>query len=108
MRKKWKNKTHEVINGKKVITKPYNTWSSMLTRCYSENYHKLQPTYIGCSVCEEWHNFDVFCEWFAQNYKDGYQLDKDLLQQGNKMYSPKTCVFLTQRINSLLIERNRG
>ena len=108
MRKKWKNKTHEVINGKTVMTKSYSTWHHMLQRCYNDKFHKVQPTYIGCTVCKEWHDYDVFFAWFAQNYIEGYHLDKDLIQQGNKVYSPSTCVFLTQRINSLLIESNKS
>ena len=48
----------------------------------------------------------MFCDWFHDNYREGYQLDKDLLIQGNKVYSPNTCVFIPQSINLLLIERN--
>ena len=108
MRKKWKNKTHEMINGKSTPTKPYYIWHHMLHRSYSENCHRRCPSYIGCSVCEEWHDFDNFREWFIENHKEGYHLDKDLLQQGNKVYSPSTCVFLPPRINTLLIECNRS
>ena len=105
-KRKWKNNSKELVDGKWKPTKCYDVWNGMLKRCYSEKYHQKQPTYIGCSVVDEWHDFDVFYDWFKLNYKAGYALDKDLLIQGNKVYSPTTCVFIPQNINSLLIERN--
>ena len=34
---------------------------------------------------------------------EGKHLDKDLLIQGNKHYSPTTCVFVDQRVNKFLL-----
>ena len=34
------------------------------------------------------------------------QLDKDILIKGNKVYSPDTCCFVPQSINSLFIKRD--
>lgn len=93
-------------NGKK--TKLYNTWTHMLTRCYDPKYHEKKPTYIGCSVCEEWHNFQNFAQWYEENYYEipgqRMQLDKDILVKGNKVYGPDTCVFVPQNINSLFVK----
>lgn len=83
-----------------IKTKAYETWHSMLRRCYSEKCLKKEPSYIGCSVCEEWRNFQNFAEWFYDNYKDGLHLDKDILVDGNKIYSHDTCLFVTQKQNS--------
>jgi len=89
-----------------IITIQYNTWNSMLHRCYDAKYHLRQPTYIGCTVCEEWLNFQTFGKWYDENcYNiDGKHahLDKDILIRGNKIYSPSTCVFVPQNINNLL------
>ena len=86
-------------------TKEYSVWLSMLTRCYNERFLLSNETYIGCEVCEEWLDFQNFAKWFNDNYIEGYQLDKDLILKGNKLYSPKTCCFIPQEINLLLVKR---
>tara|TARA_R110000744_G_scaffold380201_1_gene500145 strand:- start:1165 stop:1539 length:375 start_codon:yes stop_codon:yes gene_type:complete len=50
----------------------------------------------------------VFADWFFLNYTDGLHLDKDILKQGNRVYSPDTCVFVSYQVNSLFINRKRG
>lgn len=94
------------VGGK--VTKIYHTWNSMLGRCYSSKCQEKQPTYIGCSVDERWHNFQVFAEWFENNYKEGFELDKDILIRDNKVYSPETCCFIPKEINTLLLKRQNG
>lgn len=84
-------------------TLAYSRWSGMLARCYSEAFQKRNPTYIGCSVAAEWHNFQVFAEWFYKNHPgDGneYCLDKDIRIPGNKIYSPEACSFVTRAENT--------
>jgi len=73
----------------------------MLERCHSPQMLKKNPTYIGCSVCSEWHDFQVFCEWFYDNYIEGYHLDKDIKVDNNKIYSPETCLFVKAGDNSI-------
>lgn len=88
-------------NGRNTIA--YDRWNNMLQRCYSDKYHKSRPTYMDCTVCDDWHNFQNFAEWFYSNYpNDGesYQLDKDFIVKGNRIYSPETCCFLTQDENT--------
>lgn len=86
----------------KQKTAAYIKWISMMNRCYDVKYHRKEPSYIGCVVCEEWLNFQTFAEWFYQNNIDGYELDKDLLVKGNKTYSPETCCFVPKKLNTLL------
>ncbi len=81
------------IDGKD--TKIYKTWRHMLERCYDKKYQAKRPTYIGCSVCAEWHNFQIFAEWMSEQDYEGKQLDKDIKVKGNKVYSPDTCTFVT-------------
>ena len=88
----------------------YKTWHNLILRCYNEFSVNRNPTYKDCSVCEEWLIFSNFKDWFDKNYVDGYDLDKDILVKGNKIYSPSTCCFVPQEINKLIInqKRNRG
>lgn len=86
----------------------FMAWHGMLTRCYSELYHKQRPTYIGCSVCEEWKHLSGFKRWFDTHYRDGYALDKDIIKKGNKIYSPDTCAFVPVEINGLLVGRKKN
>lgn len=77
----------------------------MFVRCYDDKYQLRQPTYIGCSVSDDFCNFQNFAEWYSHyKYKCKYplEIDKDLLYEGNKIYSPKTCCLLPKEINSTL------
>lgn len=85
----------------------YRCWKHMIVRCYSENYHSTRGSYKGCSVCVDWHNFCNFEKWFDENHIEGYHLDKDLLLQGNKVYSPETCCFIPAYINSSIVEKGK-
>ena len=92
-------------NGKIVWMCPYyQTWTSMLKRAYSDKCKQRQPTYQGVTVCEEWHSFMRFRAWMETQDWEGKQLDKDILVQGNKVYSPNTCVFVDGVVNSFLLD----
>ena len=91
------------------LTRAYNTWMHMLERCYDKKLHEKRPTYIGCTVSEEWHNFQNFAKWYYNSYYEiesqKMHLDKDILYKGNKVYSPNTCIFVPERINTLFTKR---
>lgn len=95
----------------KVTQKPYQVWRGMLERCYTAAAQEKFPTYIGCTVSEEWLNFQVFAQWFNDQDKPAdWELDKDILFRGNKLYSAETCALVPLHVNSLLIlkPRHRG
>lgn len=94
------------VNRKK--TKEYSKWNNILHRCYDKNYKENNPTYKDVTVCEEWHNFQVFAQWFEDSYIEGFQLDKDILSKSTKIYSPETCCFVPIEINSLFKKFNSG
>lgn len=81
-----------------------NTWDKMMSRCYCEATHKVQPNYIGTIVCDDWLNFSNFQKWFNDTHIEGCALDKDLRQllTENKIYSPSTCTWLTRKINNFI------
>ena len=92
------------IFGRQVTCKFYQTWLNMLRRCYSDVEQARFPTYIGCTVCNEWHLFSNFKRWMeAQDWRDK-SLDKDILLVGNKVYSPDACVFVTIETNTFVID----
>lgn len=84
---------------KGIMNPAYACWHSMIERAYCEKYHAKRPTYADCTVVAEWHNFQVFAEWFEGNAVAGLELDKDILVDGNRVYGPEFCLFVTQREN---------
>ena len=110
-----KEYVYVVVNGKKkqklVWECPYySTWTCMLQRCYYSKCQEKYPTYKGCSVSEEWLTFSNFKRWMEKQDWEGLQLDKDLLVEGNKVYSPETCVFISGMLNRFFIssDASRG
>jgi hypothetical protein len=98
------------INGKKTTS--YIVWEQMIRRCYSSKQQEsISKSYVDCEVCEEWHNYQNFAQWYEENYYEvpdqHMQVDKDILIKGNKIYSPDTCVIIPQYINTLFIRNNR-
>lgn len=91
------------VKGVRMDCPIYSKWFQMLQRCYSEYGLKRNPSYVGCSVCEEWHRFSNYRDWYLKNYSEGLHLDKDILVKGNKLYSPETCCFVPRYINNTLL-----
>mgnify|MGYP003440307986 FL=1 len=87
------------LDGK--ITFQYNLWLNML--------HRISVTYTDCIISENFKNFSYFYEWCEKQIGFGlpnYELDKDLLIKGNKLYSEETCVFIPKTLNVLLTKRH--
>lgn len=95
-------------NGKHTIQ--YNTWNTMLQRCYDSKRIEKFPTYKNVIVCPEWHCFQNFAKWYEDNYYEiegeRMVIDKDILFKGNQIYSPSTCVFVPEKINILFTKSN--
>ena len=88
----------------------YRLWSRIMLRC-SDEYDNDSYEDVTCS--EEWKRFDLFYEdvkklpnynlWklgFEAGGKNKYEIDKDILIQGNRVYSKESCVFVEKRINA--------
>ena len=97
------------VNGKQkkktVWICPYfQVWKNMINRCYSNKTQERQPTYKDCAVADEWLVFSTFKSWMEKQDWEGKQLDKDILFEGNKIYSAETCVFVTKATNLFTID----
>lgn len=97
--------TSQKIEGKFYRCPYYRVWTNMLRRCFDKNNSNINPTYMNCTVCAEWLYFSNFKSWMeAQNWREKH-LDKDLKIKNNKIYSPEGCMFISQAINNLLLDR---
>ena len=89
----------------------YTVWYSMLQRCHNSKIHKQKPTYSGCAISDNFKSLTYFLDWAKQqvghNSRDGegrkFNLDKDILVKGNKIYSEDTCCFVPAEINGLFV-----
>lgn len=89
----------------------HSVWYSMLERCYKQEYKDWKPTYETVTVCGDWLNFQNFATWYNNQKFAGvadYQLDKDILVKGNKIYAPEFCSLVPREINMLLVTRENG
>ena len=83
-------------------------WNKINARCLPGGKYQMSgPSYIG--VTNGFSGFQEFAEWCNQqqgyNAKDSFgmffEIDKDIISLGNKVYSPEHCCFVPRRINSL-------
>ena len=98
-----------ISNGGKQFWQ-YRLWISMLARCFNEGVKDRQPTYKDVTCCAEWLSFANFLAWCNKEVGysgklTGFALDKDLIVEGNKSYSPETCSFVPRAVNNLLTSR---
>lgn len=102
------NVKERLPNGKqKYIWKcpAYDDWKSVIERGFSYKQKLRQPTYKDVTVCTAWLLFSNFRRWWVENNVRGWQLDKDILQKGNLVYCPDSCIYVPGHINNLLIDR---
>lgn len=93
------------------ITREYELWRGMIRRCYSQEHLFKAPTYLGCTVSENFLRFQYFAEWCNNQIgfgNEGWHLDKDILTKGKREYSENNCVFIPQKLNTVLLDRKRG
>lgn len=76
-------------------------WRKMMNRCCSDKFKARHKSYKNVSICDEWLTYSSFKMWFDEHYVEGWDLDKDILVKGNKVYSPQNCCFVPQEVNGL-------
>ncbi|AUR82518.1 AP2/ERF domain protein [Vibrio phage 1.152.O._10N.222.46.E1] len=77
----------------------YTRWASMLNRCYGGR----KVSHDDCEVCEDWKTFSNFKDWMKNQDWKHLELDKDLRVPNSRTYSPDTCMFIPQRINTMFV-----
>lgn len=104
---------YKYVNGKCVWICPlYEDWKHMLRRSICNTFKHKFLSYVDTSVCEDWLTFSKFCKWVLEeqpndNWKNS-SLDKDLLFRDNKHYCPEKCVYVSQQLNTFILDRKRG
>jgi hypothetical protein len=87
-------------------TRVYRIWKGMIARC--ENY--LNDNYYwygfkGISVCEDWHDFQMFYEWAIEHgYSKGLTIDRI---NTNDDYYPENCRWVSQKKQCNNVSSNR-
>lgn len=92
------------------IPKEYSIWNGVRQRCYNENIRHLTPSYQEAEMSENFKRYSYFKEWCNKQIgfdQDGWQLDKDILIKGNKIYSEDNCCFVPPEINTLILKADR-
>ena len=90
--------------------KEYSIWNNIRQRCYNENIRGTNQTYQGVEMSENFKIYSYFKDWCKDQIgfnEDGWQLDKDILSKGAKIYSEDTCCFVPPEINSLILKADR-
>lgn len=98
-------------DGKDV--REYQIWNGVLQRCYDVKTQIKHPAYAGCTVSDEWINYENFYDWIHEqdNFEKwnkneiGWSLDKDILLKGNRVYSSNNCCLVPESVNALFTKR---
>ena len=98
-------------NNLRYFTRAALLWSDINKRC--NNSSGKNPTYK--EVVNNFLDFQDFANWANSQYgylnKDlggrSWVLDKDILLENCKMYSPETCLFVPRSINAIFVSNKR-
>lgn len=93
----------------------YQIWKNMLSRCFNQKLKDKFPAYLDVTCCDDWLRMSNFINDIQgiENFDKraiGWQLDKDIIVKGNKVYSKNSCCFVPKEINCLLTnsKKSRG
>lgn len=87
-----------------LVKEARNTWGGIMDRCYDSSVKSYKYWgEVSATVCQEWHDSDVFCGWYIKNKIKGWDMEKDILQHFcngvPKQYSPTNCCFVPKYLN---------
>lgn len=79
---------------------PHKTWSNMMRRNYSSD----AKAYQSGRVCMKWHDYQEFAAWYVSQPYAGMpdaELDKDIIDPLNTVYSPEYCCVVPKLVNQI-------
>lgn len=81
----------------KKPTREYKAWYNIMRLSYGPEADGL------LSICNEWHNFQCFAEWFDRNNIENcidrtWVLSRYARCVNNTIYSPKNCVYVPRAL----------
>ncbi|BEO05065.1 hypothetical protein [Serratia marcescens] len=77
-------------------------------KCYKAWKNRLEAETVGkrATVCIEWQTYSNFARWWLETHIEGWYIDKDWIVAGNKEYHPDKCVWIPNKINTLMNDRS--
>lgn len=85
----------------------YTCWAGMIERAKCLKFKSKHLTYKDCDITEDWKYLSNFIKWVdSQPNRDWVNCvpDKDLLIEGNKLYSTDTVVFVSAGVNGFILD----
>ena len=92
------------VNGKMMSS--YIAWYGMIQRCYNPPNESVTRQYKDCTVSKDWLIFSNYKKWYDLHCFNSCQVDKDLLNLGNEVYSRDSCIMVTGRVNAFFAVRD--
>lgn len=72
----------------------FTVWKGMMSRCYKpQDKRYSQYGGRGISVCDRWHNINIFIDDMSSSYRPNLQLDRI---DNDGSYSPENCKWSTR------------
>jgi len=98
---------HYEYAGYQHVTLSAHKWKHIKYRCeVGGRYQQKRPTYKGCTMSENFKDFQFFANWHTTQVGyglEGYDIDKDILGNGKKVYSEGVCVLVPNALNKFLV-----
>jgi len=93
--------------GYKINSNLLSKWRGMRKRCGPKPHHS---SYLGCEIDLRFMAFEDFQQWAVRQigHDQNWELDKDVLVRGNRIYGPDTCVFIPQALNTILLRSKKS
>lgn len=84
----------------KKPTKYYSIWAHFIKQLYDEDGKRIGKY----SISEKWHNFQSFAEWCDKNYREHWELDTNILENDDFVYSEINCCFAPRVLKTLFFK----